>query len=462
MGDILGLALITPFLIAWSQKISLKAEPRSRLETFALFSLTLVAGQIVFLDLFKDVFNNYLDNHLMFLFMAFVAIRFSPRVVTLALLLTSIQALIGAYHHLGYFAKEIESANLGNFWVYMMIQTIDTMAISINIFSRAQLASVLKKNQDYTTAVLNSMPNEIIVLDHAGLIVSANQSWLHGSDKTNAEHLDDYLNAEIGQNYLAVLARGQGISPDDLDNAHGGIRGVLDGRIPYFNMEYAFQSPIEMRWFAMSVAPFKYDWVGAVITHTDITERKQLEDQVHQIAFRDPLTQLYNRRALNDHLSQAMAASKRSACCCALMFLDVDNFKPLNDEHGHGFGDLLLIELANRLKSCVREVDTVARFGGDEFVVLLSELHLNREASAALARSVAEKIQASLATPYLLAFDNPTDSSAVPISYQCSVSIGVVVFLGHEHNQNNILKLADVAMYQAKVAGRNLIRFYQS
>src|SRR5208337_2810231 len=97
----------------------------------------------------------------------------------------------------------------------------------------------------------------------------------------------------------------------------------------------------------------------------DITLRKETEDQVHNLAFYDALTQLPNRRLLNDRLTQTMAVSKRTGLYGALMFLDLDNFKPLNDNYGHGVGDLLLIEAARRIGSCVRETDTVARFGGD-------------------------------------------------------------------------------------------------
>jgi len=110
----------------------------------------------------------------------------------------------------------------------------------------------------------------------------------------------------------------------------------------------------------------------------DIIGRKQIEDQVHQLAFYDPLTQLPNRRLLIDRLGQAMAASKRSARYSALMFLDLDNFKALNDTHGHAAGDLLLHEASKRLKKCVRAMDTVTRFGGDEFVLVLNELDTSK------------------------------------------------------------------------------------
>ena len=177
------------------------------------------------------------------------------------------------------------------------------------------------------------------------------------------------------------------------------------------------------------------------------------------MAFYDPLTMLPNRRMLSDRLVQAMAASKRSGLCGALMFLDLDNFKPLNDTHGHELGDLLLIEVANRLKSCLREVDTVARFGGDEFVVLLSELHVDKTQSTEQARGVAEKIRVSVAAPYFLAPVQPV-RDAKDIEHHCSTSIGVVVFLGHDVSQNDLMKCADAAMYQAKDEGRNAIRLY--
>jgi len=191
----------------------------------------------------------------------------------------------------------------------------------------------------------------------------------------------------------------------------------------------------------------------------EITERKQLEDQVRQLAFYDPLTQLPNRRLINDRLDQALAASKRGAGYAALMFIDLDNFKPLNDEYGHVVGDLLLMEVADRLKKCVRAVDTVARFGGDEFVVVLGELDSDKAPSLSQARSVAEKIRASLAEPYRLTVkqEGLTDTT---LTHRCSASIGVVVFLGDEASQNDVLKWADAAMYQAKDAGRNAIRFY--
>ena len=156
-----------------------------------------------------------------------------------------------------------------------------------------------------------------------------------------------------------------------------------------------------------------------------------------------------------------MAASKRSDLYCALMFLDLDNFKPLNDTDGHEVGDLLLIEAADRLKSCVREMDTVARFGGDEFVVMLSDLNADKAKSTSQAEIVAEKIRITLSQPYLLTIKHEGKVDTT-IEHHCTASIGVALFINHEASQNDILKWADTAMYQAKEAGRNSIRFYDS
>jgi diguanylate cyclase (GGDEF)-like protein len=155
-----------------------------------------------------------------------------------------------------------------------------------------------------------------------------------------------------------------------------------------------------------------------------------------------------------------MAASKRSGVYGALMFLDLDNFKSLNDTHGHDMGDLLLIEVAKRLKHGVREMDSVARFGGDEFVVMISELSTDRTESTEEAAAVAEKIRLSLAETYqlTLAHEGQTETT---VEHHCTASIGVTLFADHEAQPEDILKWADLAMYMAKDAGRNQVCFYE-
>jgi diguanylate cyclase (GGDEF)-like protein len=162
-----------------------------------------------------------------------------------------------------------------------------------------------------------------------------------------------------------------------------------------------------------------------------------------------------------DRLEQSMAAGKRSGQYAALLMLDLDNFKVLNDTYGHMAGDLLLVEVAARLKRCVRAMDTISRFGGDEFVILLNELDVDKTESTSQARHVAEKIRASLAEPYRLVVKNDNDADRL-IQHHSTASIGVEVFLNHQESREQLLKCADVAMYQAKDAGRNRIHIYRS
>ncbi len=186
----------------------------------------------------------------------------------------------------------------------------------------------------------------------------------------------------------------------------------------------------------------------------DVTERKQLEEQMHDLAFYDPLTKLPNRRLLLDRLGKALLACGRTHRHGALMFLDLDHFKKLNDLHGHDIGDKLLVEVAKRILGCIREQDSAARFGGDEFVVMLEGLSEDQREAVNQAETVAEKIRAALAQPYLLKQDNEA------IVHHCSSSVGVSVFRRHDETVEQLLKWTDMAMYRAKDSGRNTIRFF--
>jgi diguanylate cyclase (GGDEF)-like protein/PAS domain S-box-containing protein len=190
----------------------------------------------------------------------------------------------------------------------------------------------------------------------------------------------------------------------------------------------------------------------------ETTQRRQMQEQVRQLAFYDALTLLPNRRLLVERLNQAMAASERNDHYGAVMFLDLDNFKSLNDSQGHKAGDLLLIEVGKRLTSMVRSMDTVARFGGDEFVVLCPELEGDRASTTARASAVAEKIRASLAEPYRLDVQHDGGFRSM-VEHHCTASVGVALFYQHAATQDEIFKHADTAMYQAKDEGRNRVKF---
>ena len=187
-----------------------------------------------------------------------------------------------------------------------------------------------------------------------------------------------------------------------------------------------------------------------VASFADITESKATADKVERLAFYDPLTNLPNRRLLFDRLKHALISSARSGKNGALLFLDLDNFKTLNDTLGHDTGDLLLQIVAQRLESSVREGDTVARLGGDEFVVMLEDLQEDENESAAQTEIVANKILELLNQPYM--FGDHV--------YHNTPSIGITLFNGEGHESEELIKQADIAMYQAKKAGRNTLRFF--
>jgi len=187
--------------------------------------------------------------------------------------------------------------------------------------------------------------------------------------------------------------------------------------------------------------------IGTIV---DITEFKEAENKIQNLAFFDSLTQLPNRRLLLDRLQQALVVSGRHHIQGALLFIDLDNFKSLNDTLGHQIGDQLLIKVAACLKACVREGDSVARLGGDEFVVILEDLHGNSEECAIEVEHISEKILASLnRIERLGGFDHHT-----------TASIGITLFNNDGLTVDELMKHADLAMYQAKAAGRNTLRFF--
>lgn len=183
---------------------------------------------------------------------------------------------------------------------------------------------------------------------------------------------------------------------------------------------------------------------------SDITCNKEASAEINRLAYYDPLTQLANRRLFQDRLDKAITMVGRSGKFCALLFIDLDNFKSLNDTLGHNIGDILLIQVAHRLEGSMRKGDTVARQGGDEFVVMLEALSRSPEKAAIQAKDIGDKILTVLSQPFLLA----------GYEYLNSASIGITLFNNYKETADDLLKRADIAMYAAKTAGRNILRFF--
>ena len=313
-----------------------------------------------------------------------------------------------------------------------------------DITERKQAELELARSKNRYQGILNNMTDAYWRVDDTGRIVEANQAicQLHGYSK------EELLQMSISDFELIESA----------EDTKRHIETIMREGHHVFKSQHRCR---DGRTIDVEIsASLAFDAPGNIDAfHRDITERNRMESHIRQMAFHDSLTKLPNRSLLNDRLTQAMAASKRSGFYGAMMFLDLDNFKPLNDAHGHEVGDLLLIEAADRLKGCVRKMDTVARFGGDEFVVMISELVADKDDSSAQARCVAEKIRVALSEPYHLTIKHDGKADTC-VTHRCTASIGVALFVNQGTCPDDVLKWADTAMYQAKDSGRDTFRIY--
>lgn len=423
----------------------------------------------------------------------------------------------------------------------------------------------------FSCAVLDALPEQIAVLDGDGAIVAVNGAW----SKSGVPHLRPGITQNemyLGINYLEICRDAQGMGSEGAMAAAEGIGAVLAGTRMQFQMEYPCHTPSRKRWFSMTVLPLAHGWRGAVVVHTEITERHETEsrlriaakafessegmmvtdtrgmilkvnqaftritgysadeaigrtpamlssgrhdsafymamwqiiarddswegeiwnrrkngeiypehlsiaavrdelgeithyvgaltditlskaanEEIRNLAFYDPLTRLPNRRMLLERLRQVLAASTLHDSYGALVFIDLDNFKTLNDTLGHNIGDLLLQQVSARLQGCMRQGDTVARLGGDEFVVLLERMSNDPLEAAAQTEALGAKILEELNRPYLLGVH----------PYHSTPSLGATLFRqGNPSHPDELLMQADIAMYQAKQAGRNGMRFF--
>lgn len=285
-------------------------------------------------------------------------------------------------------------------------------------------------------------------LDLVGLtITSPEKGWI--SINTCLCDMLEYSEQELQKLTWAELTH-----PEDLDADVAQFSRLLANEIDGYSLEKRFISQTGKVVFTMLVVRCvrkdddSVDYVMAMVQ--DISKQKADAIQIEQLAYFDPLTKLPNRRLLHDRLKQALVFSDRSLHYGALLFLDLDNFKTLNDTLGHDIGDMLLQQVAKRLTTIIREGDTVTRFGGDEFVILLESLSKDAVTAAAETKVIANKILEAINQPYRIA--GHTNFS--------STCIGVSLFQGNQTNTDELLKQADIAMYQAKKTGRNTFCFF--
>lgn len=306
-------------------------------------------------------------------------------------------------------------------------------------------AEEMRRQKDLLASIIQNAPLRVFWKDLDLHYVGCNDQFAHDAGLSSSDEL-------IGKSDLDLSWREQAEQYREDDIA------VIQSGTPKLDIEEPQTTPDgAIIWLSTSKVPLrdnKNEITGLLGIYTDITARKQAEDKIRQLAYFDPLTGLPNRRLLMDQLNQTMSASMRSHQYAALFMLDLDNFKDLNDSHGHDVGDELLLSVAKRLQSSLRQEDTVARLGGDEFVVIAMSLGDDEITAGKLAKKISDNIRTALSEPFLLKDGN--------FKHYSTSSIGVTLFQGKETAPDTLLKQADVAMYQAKSAGRNTERFFST
>jgi diguanylate cyclase (GGDEF)-like protein/PAS domain S-box-containing protein len=338
--------------------------------------------------------------------------------------------------------------------LYIIQQVADKVQMGANLRvvmsgndEAAQLARQFNKMLDSMTLRKDQLAS-FYSLDLVGLaITSPEKGWIS---------INHYLcqMLEYSEQELQNMTWEQLTHPDDLASDVEQFNKLLANEIEGYGIEKRFITgtgkviPTKLVVGCLRKVDGSIDYVMAMVE--DLSQNKADAEKIEQLAFFDPLTQLPNRHLLHDRLNQALVYSARDKHHGAVLFLDLDHFKTLNDTLGHDMGDILLQQVANRLTKSVREGDTVARFGGDEFVIILESLSENRITAATETEVIANKILSSLNQPYRVG--NHTHAS--------STSIGATLFFAHESSFDELLKQADIAMYQAKDDGRNALRFF--
>jgi len=312
----------------------------------------------------------------------------------------------------------------------------------LDITLRKRAEADLRQSRALVRTLIDTIPDMIWLKDVDGVYLDCNPAFERLWNKPRAQIVGktdlDFATAEAAAMYReldrAAMATESAVVYEDWKTlAVDGSRGV------YESIKKAMRDP-------------QGRVIGVMGISRDISQRKRDQQEIHRLAFHDALTGLPNRRLLEDRLQRAMLMSARSGEFGAVLFMDLDNFKLLNDKLGHDAGDMLLKVVGQRLMAHVRAQDTVARLGGDEFVVVLAELSRDEVAAVAQAQSVAEKILSALNASYTLAGHE----------HHSTPSIGLVMFKGVGVTVEEILKQADRAMYKAKGAGRNTLRFYNT
>lgn len=319
------------------------------------------------------------------------------------------------------------------------------VAVAVEAAEESKQASeFLKESERFARSTLEALPEHVAILEEDGTIIAVNQQWRNFA----ANNLSVLQNPVEGDNFFEACNSAVGKEKEYAAAFAAGIRSVLRGKRERFSLEYPCDSRGEQRWFLGRVNRFSGDGPRRiVVVHENITELKRAELSIQKLAYYDTLTGLPNRLLLQDRLRQGIKRAERNRQMLALLFMDLDHFKVINDTLGHAAGDQLLQQVATRLSHHVRAYDTVARMGGDEFVLVLNQVTATGHVS-----TVAKNIIETLSPPFELG------SQEVFVT----TSIGIAMYPTDGTDGEKLLKNADTAMYQAKERGRNAYQYFSA
>jgi diguanylate cyclase (GGDEF)-like protein/PAS domain S-box-containing protein len=441
MGDAVGVLLVLPFLLNVS-KVELKRLWDQRTVYLLWCGIASVFEWSIFQYVSAASGQFMLLSFIVLPLVIWSAMRFGITGASLAVLGLSMIAVWATFSMHGPFYQMNTHQGIFALWVFMSTLALVALMITVQQSERLQSEIAMRHSEAQMRAVIDGALDAIVTIDETGHLVEFNPA---------AERIFGYTRAQVVGRPLAEV-----IIPPNFRAAHTaghsrftatGEKHIFDRRLELTAMRAdGTEFPVELT--ITSLRDKGLPLVTGFIR--DISERKQAEQEIRNLAFFDSLTGLPNRRLLVDRLQQAFATSARSRSYGAVLFIDLDNFKSLNDSRGHDIGDLLLIEVAQRLRQSVRAEDTVSRLGGDEFVVVLEELSVDLQQAITQAKAVSEKISEVINHPYLLQ----------GTEHHSSCSIGIGFFCGNDMPIDELMKRSDTAMYQAKAAGRNTMRVF--
>lgn len=443
MGDSIGVLLALPLVLNIS---------KNKLITNAHQKFQLVAWLIFFVCSEFLIVNSIPDLNKQFLLTAFLilpvliwsSMTFGIVGGSVVVISSCVIAVWFTSQGYGTFYSEDVGEGVFSLWTFMVTLVVTMLLISTLQSERNSAARASRENDKKLRAVIDGALDAILTIDAAGLLIEFNPA---------AERMFGYKKEQVIGKPMSEV-----IIPPNQRNLHeiGHQQFALTGEKHIFNQRLELiamrsdgsEFPIEL-----TLTSLKEDGLSLVTGFIrDISEQKKARQEIENFAYYDVLTGLPNRRLLVDRFQHAVLISERAKTYCALIFMDLDNFKALNDTKGHDVGDQLLIEVAKRIKSNVREGDTVARLSGDEFIVILENLDPNIDLAYQQASEVVHKLLDKLNASYHLGL----------FEFNTSASLGITLFNDNRYDFEGHLRHADTAMYQSKAAGRNTYRFYDA